>query len=262
MGTQMNAYNLQSFSLSGRSALVIGGSSGIGLEIAKGLTATGASVGIAGRNTQKLSAAAEAVAEHGAAPAVFQLEARRPEALSELAEKLHQATQGPDILINCQGVTAIKPALELTEQEYDDILDTNLKSVFFACTAFGRLMLQRGRGAIVNISSLAAHNGWGNAAAYSASKWGVTGLTQSFAAEWGEGGVRVNAIAPGFFLTELNREKMPETRKAEARRRNAMRRMGDLRELVGAAIFLASDASQFVTGSTLRVDGGYLASGI
>ena len=129
------------------------------------------------------------------------------------------------------------------------ILDTNLKSVFFACTEFGRRMLAQGCGAIINISTLAAHAGWADAAAYSASKWGVAGLTQSFAAEWGERGVRVNAIAPGFFLTDLNRERMPESRKAEARRRNAMKRMGELQELVGAAVFLASDAFRFVSGA-------------
>jgi NAD(P)-dependent dehydrogenase (short-subunit alcohol dehydrogenase family) len=115
---------------------------------------------------------------------------------------------------------------------------------------------------IINISSLSAHTGWANAAIYGASKWGVAGLTQSLAAEWGEAGLRVNAIAPGFFLTDLNRERMSEERKAEARRRSAMQRMGELPELVGAAIYLASDAARFVSGATLRVDGGYLSSGI
>ena len=141
------------------------------------------------------------------------------------------------ILVNCQGTTEIKPAIELTETEYDTILDTNLKSVFFACTAFGRGMIARGQGAIINISSLAAHTGWANAAAYCASKWGVAGITQSLAAEWGESGVRVNAIAPGFFMTELNQARMSDERKAEARRRSAMKRMGELHELVGAAMF-------------------------
>jgi gluconate 5-dehydrogenase len=150
----------------------------------------------------------------------------------------------------------------LSEAEYDAILDTNLKSVFFACTTFGRRMIDRGHGSIINITSLAAHSGWARAAAYGASKMGVAGITQSFAAEWGEMGVRVNAIAPGFFMTDLNRERMPEDRKAEARRRSAMKRMGELDELVGAAVFLASDAARFVSGATLRVDGGYLASGI
>jgi NAD(P)-dependent dehydrogenase (short-subunit alcohol dehydrogenase family) len=165
-------------------------------------------------------------------------------------------------MINCQGTIAIKPAFEMTEEEYDAILDTNLKSVFFACQAFGRHMVNAGGGVIINISSLSAHTGWANAAIYGASKWGVAGLTQSLAAEWGEAGLRVNAIAPGFFLTDLNRERMSEERKAEARRRSAMQRMGELPELVGAAIYLASDAARFVSGATLRVDGGYLSSGI
>jgi NAD(P)-dependent dehydrogenase (short-subunit alcohol dehydrogenase family) len=253
------AFELDAFSLKGRTALIIGGSGGIGLEIAKGFRAAGARVGVAGRRREKLD---EAVAAIGEGAFSHTVDARSPAALHELAKTV-EAEQGPvGILVNCQGTTAIKPALDLSEEEYDAILDTNLKSVFFACTAFGARMIERGEGAIINITSLAAHTGWANAAAYCASKWGVAGITQSFAAEWGEKGVRVNAIAPGFFMTELNRERMPEERKAEARRRNAMKRMGELDELVGAAVYLASDASRFVSGATLRVDGGYLSSGI
>jgi NAD(P)-dependent dehydrogenase (short-subunit alcohol dehydrogenase family) len=192
----------------------------------------------------------------------YRVDARSTEDLARLAEAVERDHGAPSILVNCQGAIAIKPALELSEAQYDAILDTNLKSVFFACTTFGRRMIESGGGAIVNVSSLAAHSGWAGAAAYGASKMGVTGITQSFAAEWGDKGVRVNAIAPGFFLTDFNREKMSQERKAEARRRSALKRMGELNELVGAAIFLACDAARFVTGATLRVDGGFLASGI
>jgi NAD(P)-dependent dehydrogenase (short-subunit alcohol dehydrogenase family) len=248
-------------SLAGRTALVIGGSSGIGRVIALGYRQAGARVLIAGRRQDKLDAVAVEL-EQPDIVAAYSLDARSVPALASLAETI-EAAHGPvSILVNCQGTTVIKPALDISEAEYDTILDTNLKSVFFACTAFGRHMVARGEGAIVNISSLAAHTGWKDAAAYAASKWGVAGITQSFAAEWGGHGVRVNAIAPGFFMTELNRERMSEERKAEARRRNAMKRMGELPELVGAAVFLASDAARFITGTTLRVDGGYLASGI
>jgi NAD(P)-dependent dehydrogenase (short-subunit alcohol dehydrogenase family) len=255
-------FDLREFSLAGRTALVIGGTGGIGLEIARGLAASGAKVLVAGRSREKLDAAVEALAQEGDGPFGYTLDARSRSALQELA-KTTEADHGPvGILVNCQGTTAIKPALELSEAEYDAILDTNLKSVFFACTAFAEGMLARGAGTIVNITSLAAHGGWANAAAYCASKQGVDGITQSFAAEWGERGVRVNAIAPGFFLTDINRERMSEERKAEARSRNAMKRLGEVEELVGAAVFLASDAARFVTGATLRVDGGYLSSGI
>ncbi|WP_439514867.1 SDR family NAD(P)-dependent oxidoreductase [Oceanibaculum nanhaiense] len=254
-------FDLAEFALTGRRALVIGGSSGIGREIALGLRSAGASVLIAARGREKLDETAAALASDPATTA-YAVDARSPEGLEALAAKIEGTHGRLDILVNCQGTTAIKPALDLTETEYDAILDTNLKSVFFACTSFGRRMVGQGGGAIVNIASLAAHTGWANAAAYSASKFGVVGLTQSFAAEWGGQGVRVNAIAPGFFLTDLNRDKMSEERKAEAHKRNAMHRMGDLPELVGAAVYLASDAARFVSGATLRVDGGYLASGI
>ena len=254
---------MENFSLNGRTALILGGSSGIGREIALGYRDAGASVIIVGRNQDKLDRVSKELGGgDGANPVAYSADLQSTDAFHKLRERI-EADHGPvNLLVNCQGTTAIKPALELTEAEYDAILGTNLKSVFFACTAFAPSMIAQGKGAIINISSLAAHTGWSNAAAYAASKWGVAGITQSFAAEWGEKGVRVNAIAPGFFMTDLNRERMPEERKAEARRRNAMKRMGELRELVGAAIFLASDAAQFVTGSTIRVDGGYLSSGI
>lgn len=255
-------FDMTDFALDGRVALVIGGSGGIGREIALGFRSAGAKVLIAGRDREKLAAAEAVLGGTGDVPLGYVVDARSISELARLARDVESDHDRVDILVNCQGTTAIKPALELSEDEYDAILDTNLKSVFFACTIFGGRMLGRRSGAIVNITSLSAHTGWANAAAYSASKWGVAGITQSFAAEWGERGVRVNAIAPGMFLTELNREKMSEERKAEATRRSAMKRMGELRELVGGAIFLASDAARFVSGATLRVDGGYLSSGI
>lgn len=253
------SFDPNAFSLAGKTALVLGGSSGIGREIALGYRASGATVLICGRDRAKLDAAADTM---GGGPIAYAADLRDVGALTRLADEVEGAHGPVDILVNSQGTIAIKPAVDHTQEDYDAILDTNLKSVFFACTTFGARMMARGGGVIVNIASLSAHTGWANAAAYSASKWGVTGLTQTFAAEWGERGVRVNAIAPGFFMTELNRARMSDERKAEARRRNAMKRMGELAELVGAAVFLASDASGFVSGATLRVDGGYLASGI
>jgi len=255
------------FGLEGKTALIIGGSSGIGREIALGYREAGATVLIAGRSQEKLDAVAAELGPQGDKTVAYAVEAREIDQLRTLRESVGRDHGGVDILVNCQGTTAIKPALELTESEYDAILDTNLKSLFFACTLFGEDMMARnddgkGGGNIINIASLASHNGWSRAAAYSASKWGVVGITKSFAAEWGMQGVRVNAIAPGFFMTDLNQAKMPEERKAEARRRAAMNRMGELHELVGAAVYLASSASGFVTGSVLNVDGGYLASGI
>jgi NAD(P)-dependent dehydrogenase (short-subunit alcohol dehydrogenase family) len=215
---------------------------------------------IAARSREKLDKVCGelgADASHG-----YAADLRAVDAIAALRDRVAADHGTPDILVNCQGTTEIKPALELSEAEYDAILDNNLKSVFFACTSFAPSMMAAGSGSIVNISSLSAHTGWANAAAYGASKWGVAGITQTFAAEWSEKGLRVNAIAPGFFMTDINRSRMSDERKAEARRRSAMKRMGELHELVGAAIFLASDAARFVTGSTIRVDGGYLSSGI
>jgi NAD(P)-dependent dehydrogenase (short-subunit alcohol dehydrogenase family) len=251
---------ISAFSLEGRTALVAGGSSGIGRAIALGYRAAGARVLVAARDRRKLDETAALLGASGRATYVVDL--RDSGAVGELAGRLH-AEHGPiDILVNCQGTTVIKPALEASESEYDLVMDTNVKSVFFACVEFGRRMTARGSGTIVNIASLAAHTGWAKAATYCASKWAVAGLTKTFAAEWAASGVRVNAIAPGFFLTDLNRDKMPAERKAEAIRRCASGRMGEVGELVGAAVFLASPAAAFVNGEILRVDGGYLASGI
>jgi gluconate 5-dehydrogenase len=254
--------DLEAFSLAGRTAMVVGGTGGLGLAIARGLRRAGAWVTVAGRSQDKLDGAVAVLDQGGERPFGYRVDARSPEQLRELAGTV-EADHGPvRILINCQGTTVIKPALELTEDEYNAILDTNLKSVFFACSAFGARMVERREGVIINITSLAAHTGWANAVAYCASKWGVAGMTQTLAAEWGGDGVRVNAIAPGFFMTDMNRERMSAERKAEAARRNAMKRMGEVEEVVGAAVYLASDASGFVNGATLRVDGGYLSSGI
>jgi NAD(P)-dependent dehydrogenase (short-subunit alcohol dehydrogenase family) len=256
------AFDPKEFSLAGRTALIIGGAGGIGLALAQGLRAAGASVSVAGRSQGALDKAVAALGQGGDKPFGYSVDARSPERLRELAGTV-EADHGPlHILINCQGTTAIKPAFEVTEEEYDAILDTNLKSVYFACMAFGAAMVERRDGVIINITSVSARNGWANAAAYCASKWGVSGLTQSLAAEWGNDGVRVNAIAPGFFLTDLNRDRMSPERKEQAVQRDAMKRMGQVDELAGAAVYLASDAARFVTGTELRVDGGWLASGI
>jgi len=134
--------------------------------------------------------------------------------------------------------------------------------VFFACTKVGRLMLARKQGSIINIGSMAAHRGWPRSAIYSVSKHGVIGLTKSLAAEWADRGVRVNAISPGFFPTELTKAALSPERRERALRRTPMGRFGDLDELVGAAVFLASPASKFITGTVINIDGGYLAGGI
>jgi gluconate 5-dehydrogenase len=251
------------FRLDGRHATITGGSSGIGRAIALAYKGAGALVTVVGRDRAKLDqVTSELGGPSGGKPVAYAAEMRDVATIRATADSI-EADHGPiDILVACQGTTIIKPILEFSEADYDLILDTNLKSVFFTCQEIGRRMVERKSGAIITIASLASHTGWANAGAYSASKWGVVGLTQSFAAEWGESGVRVNSIAPGFFLTDMNRERMSDARKAEARKRAAMQRMGEVEELTGAAIYLASPAAGFVTGATLRVDGGYLSTGI
>jgi NAD(P)-dependent dehydrogenase (short-subunit alcohol dehydrogenase family) len=252
----------EAFSLAGQSALVIGGGSGIGREIAIGLAAAGARVSVAGRRRDRLEEALSAIGARGAAGKAHPVDARGRGAIAALLEACRGDDGVPDILVNSQGTTAIKPALEIGEDDYDRVVDTNMKSVFFACIAFGRAMLARGSGSIVNIASVASFRGLPGSAVYCMTKQAVRGLTETLGAEWAPKGVRVNAIAPGFFMTELNRDAMSPERKQRAIGRTPMGRFGELPELVGAAVYLCSPAARYVTGATIAVDGGFLAAGI
>jgi NAD(P)-dependent dehydrogenase (short-subunit alcohol dehydrogenase family) len=249
------------FNLAGRNALVIGGTSGIGKAIAAGFARAGAQVIVAGRDTAKLDRALTELQALGKAHG-HACDARDPEALHGLIAMTIANHERIDILVNSQGVIRLKPAEEFTLEDWEDIMPTDLRSVFFACTDVGRHMLACGRGSIINIASLASFRGWPGSALYAISKAGVVSLTETLGAEWAARGVRVNAIAPGFVMTDLNRDKMPAERKARALARTPMGRFGETDDLAGAAIFLASDASSYVTGETIRVDGGFLAAGL
>lgn len=253
------------FALVGRQALVIGGNSGIGLAIAKGLASAGASVFIAGRNQDKLDAAEGELSrliDGEQRVQTYQLDAADFAALRGGIGQVLAHHGHLDILVNSQGINQLKAAEDFSLEEYSRIMQTNLQSVFFACTEVGRHMLGRGRGSIVNIASLASHRGWQRAAVYAMSKAGVHSLTQTLAAEWAERGVRVNAISPGYFVTDLNRHTLVGERAERALARTPMRRFGDTPELAGTAVYLASDAARFVTGQTIAVDGGFLAAGM
>jgi NAD(P)-dependent dehydrogenase (short-subunit alcohol dehydrogenase family) len=249
------------FSLTGKNALVIGGTSGIGKAIAAGYLQAGAQVVIAGRNAEKL---AQAQAELGPLGPVtgYQADVSSEDGLRDLVGNALAHAGNLDVLVNCQGITVLKPAEDFSTADWDAVIDTDLKSVFFACTEVGRHMLERGSGAIINIASLASHRGWPRSALYAVAKAGVLSLTQTLGAEWAARGVRVNAISPGFFMTELNRDKMSPERKALALARTPAGRFGEVDELVGAAIYLASPAAGFVNGQTIAVDGGFLATGL
>jgi NAD(P)-dependent dehydrogenase (short-subunit alcohol dehydrogenase family) len=250
------------FSLHGLNGLVIGGSSGIGNHVARGLQQHGARIAIVGRTTDKLNAALKDLQAADPSARGYAVDVAVQTNLDDLVDAVIRDFGHVDILVPCQGVTILKPADAFTEADYDAIMGTNLRSVFFACTKVGRHMLARRKGVIIHIGSMSAHRGFPLAAVYAMSKHGIVGLTKSLAAEWADRGVRVNAISPGFFMTDLNRDRMSDERKDSALRRTPMARFGGLEELVGAAVFLASPAAGFVTGAVIPVDGGYLAGGI
>jgi len=253
----------QALDLTGKAAVVIGGTSGIGRAIAHGLAEAGADVVPTSRR-------AEQVAER--AREIQQLGRRSLEVVSDVSdrtslERLLATCVGEfgkvDILINSAGKTKRTPTLEVTEDEWTDILDTNLTGTLRACQVFGRHMLERKYGRIVNIASLSSFVALYEVAAYAASKAAVAMLTKSLAVEWASHGVNVNAIAPGVFRTALNQKLLDETERGkEFLMRTPMKRFGKVEELAGAAVFLASDAASFVTGEVLVVDGGFLASGV
>ena len=250
------------FSLAGKVALVIGGSSGIGREIALGYREAGAAVVPVGRSAAKVEEVVGRLRQSDPAAAGHAVDVTDIAALTRLVDQVVERHGRIDVLVNSQGITKLSPAEDFVEADFDSIIGANLKSVFFACTIVGRHMLAAGAGAIINIASIASFAGFRRTALYTMSKHGVVGLTETLAAEWAPRGVRVNAIAPGFFLTALNRDKMDPERKAAALRNTPIGRFGELDELVNAALYLASPGATYVTGDTIRVDGGYVARGL
>lgn len=251
---------LEEFALDGKVALVLGGSSGIGEAIALGYAEAGAHVTVAGRTPAKVEAVLGRLRDRSAAaPHGEALDVTDRQALGSLVDRVIAREGRIDVLVNSQGITRLQPAEQFTPEDYRAIMATNLDSVFFACLAVEPHMRRQGSGVIISIASLASFRGLQLASVYTMSKHGVLGLTRALAAEWAEKGIRVNAIAPGFFLTPLNRERMSQERKDKALDRTPMGRFGEVEELVGAAVYLASPAARFVTGATLPVDGGVLA---
>jgi NAD(P)-dependent dehydrogenase (short-subunit alcohol dehydrogenase family) len=251
------------FDLRSRTAVVTGGTSGIGLALARGLAASGADVVATGRRAKLVESVAAEIKGLGRKTLAHPCDVTDRVSLESLRRKVEKELGGANILVNCAGITKRAPTLDVAEDEWNRILDTNLTGTLRACQVFGRGMIERKYGRIINIASLSSFVGLFEVAAYGASKSGVASLTKSLAVEWAPHGVCVNAIVPGVFRTELNGALLDGTpRGAEFLMRTPMHRFGKVEDLVGAAIFLASDAASFVTGCLLPVDGGILASGV
>src|SRR5829696_7450958 len=249
--------------LNGRVAVVIGGTSGIGRAIAHGLAEAGADVVPTSRRMEQVEAAAVEIEERGRRSLRVVSDVSDRDSLQKVLDLCLETFGKVDILVNSAGRTKRAPTLDFTEEDWDAILETNLTGTLRACQVFGRHMLERGYGRIINIASLSSFVALFEVAAYSASKAAVASLTKSLAVEWAPRGVCVNAIAPGVFRTALNQKLLDETERGrEFLLRTPMKRFGNVDELAGAAIFLASDAASFISGEILVVDGGFLASGV
>ena len=255
--------DLSSFSLADRTAVVLGGTSGLGRTLALGLADAGADVVVSARRQALVDATASEIEARGRKTLRVVSDVRNKESLVRLRDAVLSTFAKVDILVNAAGITRKLPTLEMAEDEWNAVLDTNLTGTLRGCQVFGEPMLKRGYGRVINIASLGTLLGIHEVAAYCASKAGVGSLTKSLAVEWSRHGVLVNAIVPGVFRTDLNAALLDGTQRGrEYLIRTPMGRYGKAEELVGAAVFLASDASSFVTGELLVVDGGFLASGM
>ncbi len=249
--------------LTDKVAVVIGGTSGIGRAIAHGLAQAGADVVPTSRRLEQVENAAREIESRGRRTLVVTSDVSDRSSLEQLLRQTVDKLGKVDILVNSAGRTKRAPTLDFAEQDWNDIMETNLGGTLRACQVFGKHMLERQYGRIINIASLSSFVALYEVAAYSASKAAVGSLTKSLAVEWAPHGVCVNAIAPGVFRTALNQKLLDESdRGREFLLRTPMKRFGLVEELAGAAIFLASDAASFVTGEMLVVDGGFLASGV
>ena len=251
------------FSLEGKVAVVTGGTSGIGRALSLGLAGAGADVVATARRQQQVDETAAEIEKRGRKTLRVASDVGERGTLETLLAATLEQFGKVDILVNCAGIIKRRPTIDVPEEEWTNILNTNLTGTLRACQVFGRPMLERGYGRIINIASLNSFVALSEVAAYAASKAGVASLTRSLAVEWSKKGITVNAVAPGVFRTDLNAQLLDSTpRGQELLMRTPMGRFGKTEELVGAVVYLASDSASFVTGQILVVDGGFLSSGV
>ncbi|MGK3987483.1 SDR family oxidoreductase [Sorangium sp. So ce136] len=251
------------FDIAGRTAVVVGGTSGIGRALALGLAEAGVHTVATGTRADRARAVTQEVLARGVRSLEATCDVGDRASLDALRDSVVKALGGVDILVNCAGRTARKPTAEVGDAEWSSLLDTNVTGMLRACQSFYGPLRESGRGRIVNIASLSSFVAFHEVAAYSASKAAVMSLTRSLGAEWAKDGIRTNAIVPGVFVTDLNRALLEGTpRGQELLARTPLGRFGEAIELIGAALFLCSDAVSFITGTSIAVDGGFLASGV
>ena len=251
------------FSVAGKVALITGASSGFGKHFATVLAREGAKVGLAARRVDALESLAQEIRAAGGVAAVAQLDVADVASIAPAVATIERTLGRIDVLVNNSGTSIVKPLLEYTEQEWDAVVDVNLKGAFFVATEVARRMRADGRGgSIINVESILSFRQTGHIPAYVASKAGLTQLTKTMALELARYDIRVNGIAPGYFSTDINRDVLASDAGAAMIKRIPQRRAGNVEDLEGPLLLLACDASRYMTGTTLVVDGGHLVSGL
>jgi NAD(P)-dependent dehydrogenase (short-subunit alcohol dehydrogenase family) len=246
------------FSLDGRAALVTGASSGLGVRFAKVLARAGAKVALAARRGDRLVALAEELKAEGARALPIEVDVSDPGQIERAIEEVETELGALRILVNNAGLAKTSPALEVKGEDWDQVMDVNLRGAWLVAQAAGKAMAEHGEGgSIINIASILGLGGTQGVAAYCASKGGLINLTRALAGEWARHGIRVNALAPGYIETDLNREWLASKAGQAILKRIPQRRFGQVEDLDGPLLLLAGDAGGFMTGSVLVVDGGH-----